>query len=43
MHGTDIILHVTKEDKDFLDADKIRGILEKYCAFLPVPVFFSEA
>ncbi|MBQ1947939.1 MAG: molecular chaperone HtpG [Clostridia bacterium] len=42
-HGTDIILHVTKEDKDFLDADKVRGILEKYCAFLPVPVFFPEA
>ncbi len=40
--GTDIILHVNKESKEFLDNGKLQGILDKYCKFLPVPVQFGS-
>lgn len=40
--GTDIILHVNEESKEFLDAHRVRSILEKFCKFLPVPVFFED-
>ncbi|OYZ55773.1 MAG: molecular chaperone HtpG [Sphingobacteriales bacterium 24-40-4] len=39
--GTDIILHVNKESKEFLDKVKIKEILDKYCKFLPIPVQFG--
>lgn len=39
--GTDIILHINKESKEFLDKGKLQGILDKYCKFLPVPVKFG--
>lgn len=41
--GTDIILHVNDESKEFLDNDRIRHILEKFCRFLPVPIFLDDA
>lgn len=41
--GTDIILHVNEESKEFLDQDRIRHILEKFCRFLPVPIFLDGA
>ncbi len=40
--GTRIVLHINDESKDFLEADKLRGILEKFCKFLPVPIYFEE-
>jgi len=40
--GTDVILHITKDDKDFLEESKIQGILDKYSKFLPVPVKFGQ-
>jgi molecular chaperone HtpG len=39
--GTDIILHVNEESKEFLDAERIRAILKKFCRFLPVPISFE--
>jgi molecular chaperone HtpG len=39
--GTDIILHINEESKEFLDADRVRSILEKFCRFLPVPINFE--
>ncbi|MEJ7778406.1 MAG: molecular chaperone HtpG [Daejeonella sp.] len=39
--GTDIILHINKESKEFLDKGKLQGILDKYCKFLPIPVQFG--
>jgi molecular chaperone HtpG len=39
--GTDIVLHINEESKEFLDADRIRGILKKFCRFLPVPIRFE--
>lgn len=40
--GTDVILHIEKESKEFLDSAKISGLLKKYCSFLPVPVIFGK-
>ena len=41
--GTDVILHITDEEKEFLGAARLRGILEKYCAFMPVEIYFEDA
>jgi molecular chaperone HtpG len=40
--GTAITLHVNAESEEFLDAFKIKNILEKFCKFLPVPIFFED-
>ena len=36
--GTDIVLYIDDENKDFLEQSKIDSLLKKYCRFLPVPV-----
>ena len=36
--GTDIILHIDDDNKDFLEKDKITSLLEKYCRYLPIPI-----
>ncbi len=41
--GTDIVLHINEESEEFLDNDRIRHILEKFCRFLPVPIFLDDA
>ena len=40
--GTSITLFINEESQEFLDAAKIKGILDKFCKFLPVPIFFEE-
>lgn len=40
--GTDIILHIDDENKDFLSKDKINSLLVKYCRFLPIPIAFGK-
>jgi molecular chaperone HtpG len=40
--GTDIILYISEESAEFLDKARIGGILDKYCKFLPIPVFFGN-
>ncbi len=39
--GTEIILHIDNENKDFLENYKINELLSKYCKFLPVPIQFG--
>lgn len=39
--GTDIILHVNNDSKEFLEKSKLSEILDKYCKFLPIPVQFG--
>ncbi|MFT5779981.1 MAG: molecular chaperone HtpG [Crocinitomicaceae bacterium] len=39
--GTDIILHIAEDSIEFLEKDRIQGILDKYCKFLPHPVIFG--
>lgn len=40
--GTDIILHIDSESEEFLEENRIKEMLEKYCKFLPVPVVFGK-
>ena len=40
--GTDIVLFINEESKEFLEPDRIRHMLEKFCRFLPVPIFFED-
>ncbi|MBN2774721.1 MAG: molecular chaperone HtpG [Prolixibacteraceae bacterium] len=40
--GTDIVMHINEDSKEFLEKSKISEILEKYCKFLPVPVVFGK-
>jgi molecular chaperone HtpG len=40
--GTEIILHINEDSKEFLEDSRIQGILDKYAKFLPVPVKFGQ-
>ena len=40
--GTDIVLYINEESKEFLEPERIKHILEKFCRFLPVPIFFID-
>ena len=40
--GTDIILHIADDCKEFLEKSRIQGLLDKYCKFMPVPVAFGK-
>ena len=39
--GTEIILHIDKDSKDFLEENKISDLLIKYNKFMPVPIKFG--
>jgi molecular chaperone HtpG len=39
--GTDVVLHINEESEEFLDAERIRAILKKFCRFLPIPIRFE--
>ncbi|MBU1008519.1 MAG: molecular chaperone HtpG [Bacteroidetes bacterium] len=39
--GTEVVLHIDKENLDFLEEYKLRELLTKYCKFLPVPIQFG--
>lgn len=39
--GTDVILHVNKDSEEFLEEFRLKGILDKYCKFLPVEIKFG--
>ena len=39
--GTDVILHIDKDNTEFLEEYKINELLNKYCKFLPVPIQFG--
>ena len=40
--GSDIILHIDEDCKEFLEKARIESLLNKYCKFLPVPVAFGK-
>ncbi|MBP3314323.1 MAG: molecular chaperone HtpG [Clostridia bacterium] len=42
-HGTDIIMHISESESEYLVKSKIRKILEKYCLFMPVDIYFEDA
>ncbi|MBS7526139.1 molecular chaperone HtpG [Fusibacter paucivorans] len=39
--GTDIILHITDDGKDFLKEYEVKQTIKKYCSFMPVEIFFD--
>jgi molecular chaperone HtpG len=39
--GTDVVLHINADSEEFLDEFRLKGILEKYCKFLPVEIKFG--
>lgn len=40
--GTDIVLHIADDCKEFLEKEKISSLLKKYCRFLPIPIAFGK-
>ena len=40
--GSDIILYIDDDCKEFLEKQKIEGLLQKYCKFMPVPLAFGK-
>lgn len=41
--GTKIILHINEESKEFLEVYKLKEILNKFCKFLPISIYFKDA
>ncbi|MEL7124185.1 MAG: molecular chaperone HtpG, partial [Bacteroidota bacterium] len=39
--GTDIVLHIADDSKEFLEENRISELLNKYCQFLPIPIKFG--
>ncbi|MBK6483990.1 MAG: molecular chaperone HtpG [Chitinophagaceae bacterium] len=39
--GTDVILHIAEDANEFLEEARIKGLLKKYCKFLPVEIKFG--
>ncbi len=40
--GTDIILHISEDSNEFAAKARINNLLDKYCKFLPIPIYFDE-
>lgn len=40
--GTDVIMHISEEEKEFLDKNRLQELLSKYCKFLPVEIAFGK-
>ena len=41
-HGTSVIMHISEEESEYLNKSKILDILNKYCAFMPVEIYFED-
>ena len=39
--GTEVVLHINEDSKEFLEKGRLQGILDKYCKFLPVEIEFD--
>jgi molecular chaperone HtpG len=42
-HGTTIILHLTEEDKEFLEMYRVREVLNRYCGYMNSPIYLEDA
>ncbi|MBQ5903048.1 MAG: molecular chaperone HtpG, partial [Alistipes sp.] len=40
--GTEIVLHLSEDMKEYAESSAIEGLLKKYCRFLPVPIVFGK-
>ena len=41
--GTEIVMHINDDEKEFLDFDTVSSVLEKYCAFMPEKIYLIDA
>ena len=41
-HGSDIILYIAEDSREFAEKERIKALLNKYCKFLPVPIAFGK-
>ena len=42
-HGTTVILHVSEEEKEFLELYRVREVLSRYCGYMASPVYLEDA
>ena len=40
--GTTVVMHISEDEREYLSASKIRAMLEKYCSFMPVDIYFVD-
>ncbi|MBQ6893008.1 MAG: ATP-binding protein, partial [Clostridia bacterium] len=40
--GTDIVMHINGEGEEYLDTFKLKSVLEKYCSFMPIEIYFVD-
>ncbi|MBE5776500.1 MAG: molecular chaperone HtpG [Clostridiales bacterium] len=40
--GTTVTLHIAEEEKEFLDAWRVRQVLERYCGYMSVPIYLED-
>ena len=40
--GTTVVMHISEEESEYLDRARLFGMLRKYCAFMPVEIYFEE-
>ncbi|MCD7788542.1 MAG: molecular chaperone HtpG, partial [Firmicutes bacterium] len=40
--GTTVVMHISSDGEEYLQGYKIREILDKYCSFMPVPIYFDD-
>ncbi len=41
--GSKMVLHINEESAEFLDANRVKGILDRFCKFLPIAIYFNDA
>ena len=41
-HGTAVVMHISDEGAEFLDSSRLQEVLNKYCAFMPVEIYFKD-
>ncbi len=42
-HGTTIILHISEEEKEFLETYRVREVLNRYCGYMSAPIYLEDA
>ena len=42
-HGTSIILHISEEEKEFLEVWRVREVLNRYCGYMASPIYLKDA
>ncbi len=40
--GTEVIMHISDSEAEYLDSNKIRAVLDKFCSFMPVEIYFDN-